>query len=249
MRPEVRLFLFAIIVTLATAAGSPAHAACGDAALNIRAPMLSASDKEKFETQFRRSLRRICRWWGESFDGPFEIDIDESRGPSLALLPAWRGNHGRILFRAGTVRLGRAAITHEIVHVLAPNANRFLAEGLAVYAHDSRRGQPAYPNFGKDLESEARKLLDRADLVALERLPTPTRLKLPGLDSRDAYIVAGSFVGFLIDQHGLEKFRQLYALTPLVAAERNPGAPERWQEIYEADFATLVAEWRAAIKQ
>lgn len=99
------------------------------------------------------------------------------------------------------------------------------------------------------MESEARKLLDRADLAALERLPTPTRLKLPGLDSRNAYIVAGSFVGFLIDQHGLEKFRQLYALTPLVAAERNPGAPERWQEIYEVDFETLVAEWRAAIKQ
>jgi len=122
-----------------------------------------------------------------------------------------------------------------------------LAEGLAVYAHETQRGQPAYPNFGRDLNSEARKLVDHADLATLERVATPTRLQTPDLDGRSAYIVAGSFVGFLIKERGLDKFRELYALTPLVAAKRNPGAPERWQAIYEVEFATLVAEWRAAI--
>ncbi|NKB48588.1 MAG: hypothetical protein GKS02_04385 [Alphaproteobacteria bacterium] len=245
----MRLILFAAFLMLATAGGTPAHAACGDGTIKIRAPILSSGDKAEFETHFRRSLKRVCRWWGETYDGAFTIDIDESRGPSMALVPAWRGNHGEMLFRAGTVRLGRAAITHEIAHVLAPNANRFLAEGLAVYIHDDQRGQPAYPNFGKDLTSEARRLAPRADIAALERLATPTRLKLPDLDSRDAYIVAGSFVGFLVEQHGMEKFRTLYAMTPLVARERNAGKPERWQKVYEVSLEELTAQWRTAIKQ
>ncbi len=245
----MRSILLAVFFTLTAAGATPAHAACGDAAIAVHAPMLSGSDRAEFEADFRRSLKRICRWWGETFDGPYTIDIDESRGPSMALVPAWRGNHGKMLFRAGTVRLGRAAITHEIVHVLAPNANRLLAEGLAVYAHDSQRGKPAYPNYGKNLTAEARLLSARADFGALERLATPTRLMLPDFDSRDAYIVAGSFVGFLIEKFGLEKFRQLYAMTPLVARERNAGAPERWQKVYGFDLATLTADWRTAIAE
>lgn len=245
----MRLVIFTAFSVLAAVGTTPAHAACGDAQIDIRAPILSGSDKSDFEADFRNSLKRVCRWWGETYGGPFAIDIDESRGPSMALVPAWRGHHGDMLFRAGTVRLGRAAITHEIVHVLAPNANRFLAEGLAVYTHADQRGQPAYPNYSKDLNTEAAKLLARADIGTLERLATPTRLQLPDLDGRDAYIIAGSFVGFLIEQHGLEKFQELYALTPLVTGARNAGAPERWQQVYELGLATLAADWRASLAQ
>lgn len=243
----MRLAILITFSVLAAVGTTPAHAACGDGEIKLSAPILSGGDKTEFEAHFRKSLKRVCRWWGETYDGSFSIDIDESRGPSMALVPAWRGHHGDMLFRAGTVRLGRAAITHEIVHVLAPNANRFLAEGLAVYTHEDQRGQPAYPNYSKDLNAEATKLLDRADIGALERLATPTRLKLPDLDGRDAYIIAGSFVGFLIDQHGLEKFQELYALTPLLAGQRNAGAPERWQAVYERDLATLATDWRASL--
>ncbi len=40
------------------------------------------------------------------------------------------------------------ALLHEIVHIYAPNNNRFLAEGLAVYLHAKLAGNPAFPNFG-----------------------------------------------------------------------------------------------------
>ena len=91
--------------------------------------------------------------------------------------------------------------------------------------------------------------MSRADIGALERLATPTRLKLPNLDGRDAYIVAGSFVGYLIEQHGFEKFQELYALTPLVPGQRNAGAPERWREVYKLDLAALAADWRASLER
>jgi hypothetical protein len=84
-------------------------------------------------------------------------------------------------------------------------------------------------------------------MAALERIATPGQIQYPGLDERDAYLVAGSFVRFLIERHGFEKFRALYALTPLVPRQREAGDPARWAAIYGADFAKLVGDWRAAL--
>jgi hypothetical protein len=49
------------------------------------------------------------------------------------------------------VRDNSGALLHEVVHVYAPNPNRFLAEGLAVYLHTKLAGNAALPNFGEDL--------------------------------------------------------------------------------------------------
>lgn len=40
---------------------------------------------------------------------------------------------------------------HELVHVLWPNGNRLLAEGLAVHLQAEIGGNPAFPNFGRPL--------------------------------------------------------------------------------------------------
>jgi len=237
----------AALLVAALAAAAPAYAGCADAPITFHAPTLSTGDESSLEKRLRTSLAQVCEWWGPTFEGPYSIRVDESRGPSMALLPVWRGNRGRILLHGVAVRLGRAAITHEVTHVLAPNANRFLAEGLAVYVHDLFQGEPAYPNFGKALRAEAKKLLDRADIAALERIATPARLQLKGLDGRDAYIVAGSFVGFLIERYGLDQFRRAYALTPLVTGERNAGDPDRWRATYGISLENLIDAWRAAV--
>jgi hypothetical protein len=188
---------------------------------------------------------RACAWWGEGFDGKFIITIEDTRGPSMALVPAWRGARGEMLFRANAVRIGRAAIQHEVVHVFAPNANRFLAEGLAVFAHEHLGGNTAYPNNGTDLHRAAKPLEPRADMAALDRVATPQQLALSGLTEDEAYIVAGSFVRFLVERHGLDKFRALYALTPLAPYKREAGNPGRWTDIYGVSFDRLVADWRS----
>jgi hypothetical protein len=54
-------------------------------------------------------------------------------------------------------------------------------------------------------------------------------------------------VRHLIERHGLAKFRQLYALTPLVPGQRNAGGPERWQQIYGVSLDELGTAWRAQI--
>jgi hypothetical protein len=68
-----------------------------------------------------------------------------------------------------------------------------------------------------------------------------------GLSEDEAYLVAGSFVRFLIERHGLDKFRALYAATPLVPRGRNAGDPARWSAVYGVAFAHLVSDWRAAL--
>jgi len=162
----------------------------------------------------------------------------------MALVPAWRGARGEMLFRANTVHIARAAIQHEVVHVFAPNANRFLAEGLAVFAHEYLGGNKAYPNNGADLHQAAKPLEPRADVAAMDRIATPAQLTKDGLTEDECYIVAGSFVRFLVGRDGLEKFRALYALTPLTPYKREAGEAERWKTVYGVGLEQLVADWR-----
>lgn len=165
----------------------------------------------------------------------------------MALLPAWRGRRGHMLFRTWALDRGSAAVEHEMIHVLAPNANRFLAEGFAVYGHEHLKGVDSFPSFGSDLHRAARGYAGRADLAALDRLFVPNRLQTDEFSEKESYIIAGSFVRFLVEAHGMAKFRALYAKTPLVSRGRDAGVPDRWREVYGKDLATLAADWRRAI--
>jgi hypothetical protein len=231
-------------VLAAAAVPASAQNGCGEREISYKSSAVSSGDRETFDRELRASIARACAWWGASYDGKFTIAIEDTRGPSMALVPAWRGARGEMLFRANMVRLERAAIQHEVIHVFAPNANRFLAEGLAVYAHEHLGGNKAYPNNGVDLHHAAKALEARADLTAMDRIATPQQLASAGLTEDEAYIVAGSFVRFLSERHGIEKFRALYALTPLVPYKRDAGQSARWTTIYGVAFERLVADWR-----
>lgn len=210
-------------------------------------PDLSPSTARRFAEQLVQERRRVRAWWGASFEGPILVKVTGERGPSMALVPGWRGERGTMLMPLHRVKGNEAASLHELVHVYAPNGNRLLAEGLAVYAQEALKGQRAHPNFGRDLHEMARERTAAISLVALDKVPTPNSL---GRDAEpvEAYVAGGSFVRFLIDSEGLEKFRALYALTPLIPGKRAAGAPERWQQIYGKPLDELEKDWRAFLK-
>ncbi len=134
----------------------------------------------------------------------------------------------------GRVRDNSGGLLHEIVHIYAPSQNRFLAEGLAVHLHTRLAGNPAFPNFGEDLaRSAARSLWAARSLALLNNVRTPEPLGSI-MDERTAYIIAGSFVGFLIENRGLARFRDLYETTDYAKA-------------YGQSLATLEQEWRASL--
>lgn len=239
-----------LLLFLNLAAWSPAYGAdCEPKSISINAASLSGGDENDFLDRFRRAYKKACTWWGAGWDGKIRIEIEDSRGPSMALVPAWRGERGAMIFRTFVVRRSASAIIHEIVHLIAPNGNRFLAEGMAVYAHEHLGGQNAYPNNGRDLHRAARDLAEPGNVVALSEFATPNRLQMNSLDGRESYLVAGSFVRYLIETHGMEKFRKLYALTPLVTGSRSAGGdPARWERIYGKSIDLLAADWSRAIK-
>ena len=161
-------------------------------------------------------------------------------------------------FPAFRVASGEANVLHELVHVYFPNANRMLAEGLAVHLQQEIGANLSYPNFGEDLHRLARSELEAnlklklrdVHLDTLAQITTPSRLMCrigrSTVDGAWPYILAGSFVRFLIESHGLEKFHNLYLKTPLVPLQRNEGSPGRWREIYGFSLADLELQWKSA---
>jgi hypothetical protein len=159
----------------------------------------------------------------------FHIFVSEVFPRSKALVPAWLGQRGWMEFPAHRVVAGEAAIAHELVHVLFPNGNRMLAEGLAVYLQYKLFPKiPVYPNFGDRLETlvadflrtnykdNPHRALWDMDLDALEKISTPDKLSLrigrdaligakpgdpnpPSDEVKCIYAVTGSLVEFLLE--------------------------------------------------
>ena len=244
-------FAIAFLLTGYLALGS-AFAQCADPTITIEDPEnISSEDLRVFEETLRAAINKVCNWWGDTYTGSFTIDIQDNTGPSMALIPAWNGNRGTIVFRTGTTVAGRSAITHEVIHVFAPNANRFLAEGLAVYGHELLGGRAAYPAYGRDVDSAAGQFARLANLLVLDAIATPTPLQTAITPQRRAYVRAGSFVRFLIETYGMDKFRELYAKTPLVAGASDSGTADRWEDVYGAglDLEALTKLWKERLTE
>jgi hypothetical protein len=239
-------------------------------------PSLSPAQQDNFKADFFREAASLRTWscresWSPSPPTELQIFVSDDYKISKSLVPAALDRRGRMEFPAWKAIAGEAAIVHELVHVYFPNGNRLLAEGLAVYLQAEIGGNPVFPNFGKPLHEMARELLiemiaeftgensiglEKLHLADLDKIATPSPLRLRvGRDLYDnnpvgqahIYPLAGSFVQFIIDSHGTDKFHAVFMLTPLVPFERDAGSPDRWIEIYGLSLADLEAQWKSSI--
>lgn len=237
---------------------------------------LTEANRRDFEADFARDLARLATWAAEHDWAPLVVPrlrvvVSQRYRISKSLVPAWYGRAGHMEFPAWRVAARKAAIAHELVHVFFPNANRFLAEGLAVYLQSEIGGNPAFPNFGRPLHELARanvlamapgfaqggpRSLDNIVLGQLDAIATPSPLELQvgtdfyGEEPRGQariYPLAGSIVQFLIETRGMTAFRTLYSRTPLVPLRRNAGSPDRWSEAYGRSLADIEHEWKSLI--
>lgn len=211
---------------------------------------VSGGRADAYRLHFLDALKKVRAFWGDTFQGEITVDVSDGYRISRAIVPAWHGKRGFMEMPARRVQTDSAATTHELIHVFAPNGNRFLAEGFAVYAHERLGGAAAFPNFDEDLHRAAAPLAERVDLATLDGISTPTPLGSV-IDEKEGYLIGGSFVRFLIEtQGGMEKFRALYTLTPLIPGQRShqSGDPGRWQGIYGKPLSQLEAEWNAFLK-
>ena len=229
-----------------------------------RAPSVSPAQQENFAALFWREIENLDKWAAQAKwfpPSPFpklEIFVSGKYRFAQSLRPQWTGKTGHMEFPAFRVATGEANVLHELVHVYFPNANRMLAEGLAVHLQQEIGANRSFPNFGEDLHRLARIKLEAmlkltlrdVQLDTLAQITTPSRLMCrigrSTVDGAWPYILAGSFVRFLIESHGLGKFHDLYLRTPLVPLQRNEGDPDRWREIYGFSLADLDLQWKSA---
>ena len=239
-------------------------------------PSLSPAQQDSFKADFFREVASIRAWslrepWLPPPPTELQVFVSDEYKIPRSLVPASLGRRGRMEFPAWKTIAGEAAITHELVHVFFPNANRLLAEGLAIYLQDKIGGNPAFPNFGKPLHEMVRELLremipefasgrpetiENIHLTDLDKIATPSALRLRVgrylYDNGPAgqahiYPIAGSFIQFLIETYGTDRFRALFARTPLVPLARDAGSPDRWIDVYGRSLADLELQWRSMI--
>jgi hypothetical protein len=170
-------------------------------------PTVSPAQQKKFQSDFVRQFKRVqeqlskYKWLSRETvlpprlkSGPcrppsdFHVFVSDSYDLSRALVPAWRGQRGWMEFPAHRVVVGEATIAHELVHVLFPNGNRMLAEGLAVYLQQKLFPRlPVFPNYLEPLEKVVLAFLStlpgspadglwNMDLDGLESISTPDDL-------------------------------------------------------------------------
>ena len=201
--------------------------------IRINSNDLSTIEAQQYCHYAAGERQKVEAFWGATWTEIIHIDIDDSYKLSRALTTSTRGFME--MPRKG-VREQRSALLHEIVHVYAPNRNRFLAEGLAVYLQQKLGGNPAFPNFGKDLRELARDRLSAvSSLEPLNNVRTPRPLRTV-MQEQSAYILAGSFVGFLIENYGVAMFRNLYEV-------------ESYDSVYGKNLAALEIEWRVELQR
>jgi hypothetical protein len=200
----------------------------------ILSEQLTAREAEAYCSYAVGERQKVAGFWGATWKEPIRIHVDRSYRISKALIPGYQGNRGFLEMPLRGVRNKDGALLHEIVHIYAPSGNRFLAEGLAVYLHHKLAGNGAFPNFGKPLDAEARERLSQiGSLDQLNTVRTPRPLSSV-LNEQSAYILAGSFVGYLIDKYGLPDFKAVYE-------------GRTYESVYGKSLGALEKEWREAL--
>jgi hypothetical protein len=203
------------------------------------------------------------------FPGDFEVEVFEKQPHSEALLFVWDGRRGHMYFPPHRVKDRAAAILHEIAHVHAPNAVRFLAEGFPAYLEEKMGNINAYPADGSRIECAigafkssalAAVKLEMFDIVPTKRtvflgdnmgLEAAFPASEQGKNKRRhySYLISASFVKFLIHGHGQKQFKALYDLTPLIPMQTTEADPARYHQIYGKSLTELQADWRTWLGQ
>lgn len=189
---------------------------------------------------------------GEDFNVVEDPYLDVS---SKALEFVWSGNRGQMRFRSREITSHTSGIVHELTHVYLPNANRLLAEGLAVYLQSLLSPIPSLPNNGVDLHEVASTPDNRGEIPACvlglgQSFGNRDRVLTPDPLLEKDYTPAGSFVRFLIEEKGMSSFVRLYGLTALNPLERSRAYQgDRWKSIYGKSLQQLRLDWLAFLGQ
>jgi hypothetical protein len=227
--------------------------AIGGGPVRLSYHYISETVAREFLELAERKVAAIEDYLGRTAKNPIEIFDRDDEYPFMSRAYGRFRPDGDANFRIGIHRErieqsgGDTTLVHELTHAIAGPAkdnNLFLAEGLAVHVH----GQLSEPT---EAMSYARLPVGRAARQVLAKYPgfpslaelyrDPSILRsTPTLDrtvirrKQATYIVVGSFVRFVVEKHGIERFMRVYESGDFRA-------------VYGAAIADLESEWRAGL--
>ena len=188
---------------------------------------VSQADIDRVANEAEKALNNICSILGVQNDKSVNIiivkrGICNSKGGIISL-PIWH------------VRNKKAAIAHEVTHIIASHSyNRFFSEGLAIYFQERFGEDNGFPNFsGVPLDELVRSNKNR--LFPINELSNNNDIfRQVGTEERKiAYIEAGSFFSFLIQTYGEQKLRMLHNSLNL-----------DYEKVYGRNLKELEKEWK-----
>ena len=127
-----------------------------------------------------------------------------------------------------------APIIHEVTHVITSDENNsFLTEGLAVYFQERFGDNQAFPNFSVPFNVLMRRNKDQ--FIPITRLINDNEIfsQVDTEQRKMAYLTAGSFINFLVEQYGEKKL-----------AELNNSKTLSYMKVYGKDINQLETEWK-----
>lgn len=192
---------------------------------------VSESDIERVKAEAEIGLKYIPPILGVEYKKKIKIKIVEkgicnAKGGVISL-PIWH------------VRNKRAAIVHEVAHIIANRhtGNRFFSEGLAVFFQDKfgeDKGFPIYYKIPDSLSLNELVIWHKDNLISLSRLKKDNDIfgQIESENRKIAYTEAGSFIKFLYEVYGGQKLQDIYSAWTL-----------NYEKIYGKNFNELEDEW------
>ena len=187
---------------------------------------VSQSDIERVRKEGEKALNTVCPILEIEKNNRIEIHIVEG-----GICNAYGGV---VSLPIRLVKSKRAAIVHEVTHIIAKHENnRFFSEGLAIYFQERFGEDRGFPNFALPLDDLVRSRKEK--LIPITELMNDNEVfRQVGTERRRlAYIEAGSFINFLVVKFGEERLADLHNSWTL-----------NYKKIYGKNVKELEAEWK-----
>ena len=154
------------------------------------------------------AINKIDAFWDEGFTSTVRVNIEDRKIRSSA---NYTNRFINLSLRAA--QSGWPVIEHEVAHIIVgrdASNRRFLNEGIAMYLE--QKFHPGAEHRSFDLDDKAERAMKRTGFISLQDtneffLDRAERLKP---ERFTVYREAESFVGYLIETHGVKQFKEVY---------------------------------------
>jgi hypothetical protein len=188
---------------------------------------VSQADIEGVKKEAVKALQFIPPILGTEYEKVIEIKIVDKGRTCNAI-------GGVISLLVPHIRDKSAPIIHEVTHVITRHEDSsFFSEGLAVYFQERFGDNQVFPNFAVPVNDLIRKNKDQ--FIPISRLINDNDIfeQVDTEQRKLAYLIAGSFISFLVEKYGEQKL-----------ADLNNSRVLNYKEVYGKDTNQLEAEWR-----